>query len=159
MDKIGYNKKDLINTIRKYGSEPLTPEVVSFLSDCRGAYKAMCLAEEYGPSESKGSEDTPHFSPQMAVEWASGMINSDGTRGPHWSIEKTRELQKQFSIDCDEFKFWVVINSLYSDFKEALSANNASNLETYASLAQAWLNDKDAVPEKVAAYFTHIVQH
>lgn len=156
MDKIKANKEDLICTIRKYGSKPLTPETLSFLNSCRGAYKALCLAEE---SDHSDSEDTPSFNLQMAEEWAGGMVNSDGSRGPHWSMEETRRFQEQFGIRCDEAKFWAVINSLYSDYQEALVANNASNLKTYVSLAQAWINDEDAVPDKAYAYFTHIVKH
>lgn len=56
-------------------------------------------------------------------------------------------------------EFWVVINSLYSDYDQALKKNNASTLEMYACLAKAWIEDQDAVPNKAAVYYTYVVQH
>lgn len=101
----------------------------------------------------------PVFNRQMAEDWAHGMRNADGTMGPHWSMEKTKEVQKQYGINCDETEFWAVLNSIYSDYCEALKKNNASNLETYVCLAKAWIEDRDAVPNKAAAYFTYVVEH
>lgn len=152
------NKCELLSTIRRVGSKPINSETAGFLAICWAAYRALCLAEESEGME-EVEESNTHFDLQMAKKWVNGMVNSDGSHGPHWSMEKTREIQEKFDINCDETKFWVVINSLYSDYREALVRNNASNLETYACLAKAWLNDPDAVPNKLEAYFTYIVKH
>lgn len=101
----------------------------------------------------------PVFSRQMAEEWVSKMQNADGTRGPHFSMEKTKQMQKEYSVDCDPMEFWTVVNSLYSDYDQALKKNNASTLELYACLAKAWIEDQDAVPNKLAAYYTYVVKH
>ncbi len=101
----------------------------------------------------------PVFNRQMAEEWVSQMRNADGTRGPHFSMEKAKEVMKQYNVDCDPMEFWVVINSLYSDYDQALKKNNASTLELYACLAKAWIEDQDAVPNKLAAYYTYVVKH
>ena len=101
----------------------------------------------------------PVFNRQMAEEWVSQMRNADGTRGPHFSMEKAKEVMKQYNVDCDPLEFWVVINSLYSDYDQALKKNNASTLELYACLAKAWIEDQDAVPNKLAAYYTYVVKH
>jgi 3-deoxy-D-arabino-heptulosonate 7-phosphate (DAHP) synthase class II len=87
------------------------------------------------------------------------MENADGTRGPHFTLEKAKEIMKQYNVDCDPLEFYVVLNSLYSDYDQALKKNNASNLELYACLAKAWIEDKDAVPNKAAAYYTYVVKH
>ena len=100
----------------------------------------------------------PVFNRQMAEDWAARMENADGTRGPHFTLEKTKEIMRQYNVDCDPMEFWAVINSLYSDYDPALKKNNASNLELYACLAKAWIEDKDAVPNKAAAYYTYVVQ-
>ena len=52
----------------------------------------------------------------------------------------------------------MVLNSLYSDYDQALKKNNASTLELYACLAKAWLEDQDAVSNKLAAYYTYVVK-
>ena len=101
----------------------------------------------------------PVFNRQMAEEWVSRLQNADGTRGPHFSMEKSKEIMKQYNVDCDPTEFWVVINSLYSDYDQALKKNNASTLELYACLAKAWIEDQDAVPYKAAAYYTYVVMH
>ncbi len=101
----------------------------------------------------------PVFNRQMAEEWVSRMENADGTRGPHFTLEKAKEIMKQYNVDCDPLEFYVVLNSLYSDYDQALKKNNASNLELYACLAKAWIEDKDAVPNKAAAYYTYVVKH
>lgn len=99
------------------------------------------------------------FTRQTAMEWTAGMINADGTRGPHWTIEETDKLHKQYSLTCDRLVFWVVMNSLYSDYCEALRESSASTPEVYVRLAKAWINDKDAVPDKAAAYYTYVAAH
>lgn len=46
-----------------------------------------------------------------------------------------------------------------SPYDQALKKNNASTLELYACLAKAWIEDQDAVPDKLAAYYTYVVKH
>lgn len=105
------------------------------------------------------SDHTPRFDQRMAMDWTAGMVNADGTKGPHWNMEETNKLMKQHSLDCDPAEFWAVMNSLYSDYCEALRESSASTPETYVRLAKSWIKDKDAVPDKAAAYYTHIVKH
>lgn len=105
------------------------------------------------------SDRLPQFDRQMANEWTQGMKNADGTKGPHWTIEQTTEAMKKYGVKWDEIEFWAVMNSLYSDYCEALKKNNASTMETYVGLAKAWLEDDDAVKDKAAAYFMYIVKH
>ena len=49
-----------------------------------------------------------------------------------------------------------MLQPLYSDYDQALKKNNASTLELYACLAKAWIEDQDAVPDKLAAYYTYV---
>lgn len=101
----------------------------------------------------------PVFNRQMAMEWTAGMVNADGTKGPHWTMEETNKLHTQHSLTCSKEEFWAVMNSLYSDYCEALRESSASTPETYVRLAKAWISDKDAIPNKAAAYYTYIVKH
>ena len=107
----------------------------------------------------QGPRVMPVFNRQMAEEWVSQMRNSDGTRGPHFSVEKAKEVMKQYNVDCDPMEFWVVLNFLYSRYDQGLKKNNASTLELYACLSKAWIEDQDAVPNKLAAYYTYVVKH
>lgn len=105
------------------------------------------------------SDRLPPFDHRMAMEWTKGMVNADGTKGPHWTMEETTEQMKKHGVKADPAEWYAVMNSLYSDYCEVLKKNNASTMETYVGLAKAWLEDPDAVKDKAAAYFTFVVEH
>ena len=164
MTQIEKNKTDLWEDIQKLTNEPINASRASQLVSLMQIYDALCrvaCARDTAaavPVKMK-DKDTSDFNRQMAEEWVSQMRNSDGTRGPHFSTEKAKEIMKQYNVDCDPLEFWLVINSLYSDYDQALKKNNASTLELYACLAKAWIEDQDAVPNKLAAYYTYVVEH
>lgn len=174
--KIMENMEELQAEIKKLCEEPITYRSAERLINCHKAYKIMCEmyghrdhepARSWDPIEvhvSKSDTDTmmghvPPFDRQMAMEWTQGIVNADGTRGPHFSMEKAKEVMKQYNVDCDPMEFWVVLNFLYSRYDQGLKKNNASTLELYACLAKAWIEDQDAVPNKLAAYYTYVMKH
>lgn len=168
--KIKENMEELQAEIKKLCMEPVTYRSAERIVICHKAYKIMC--EMCDDRDRKRNHDdaykldvavtnarAPKFDRKMALAWTSGMQNADGTKGPHWSMEQTNKVMQDYKVECDPVEFWVVMNSIYSDYCEALKKNNASMLETYVCLAQAWINDKDAVSDKAAAYFTYVVEH
>jgi len=52
-----------------------------------------------------------------------------------------------------------VLCSIYSDYFAVFKKHNLNNMDLYVDLAAAWLNDKDAVKNKAAVYFEHVVNH
>lgn len=163
MSQIERNKAELWADIRELANMPLNVATAAKLTDSMAAYDVLCrvamyTGEQSAPEDAEGNEK-PAFSSQMTEEWTESLQNADGTKGPHFSREKAREIQRQYGVDCDPVLFWAVINSLYSDYDEALKKNNASTIEMYACLTKAWIKDADAVPDKAAAYYMHIVQH
>lgn len=174
--KIKENMEKLQAELKKLCEEPITYRSAERIAVCHKAYKIMC--EIYGHRDQErsrswdpvevhvfNSDTAPmedhliQMTEKVAREWTANMVNADGTRGPHWDMDKTKEFQRQYKIDCDSFIFYAVINSLYSDYCEALKKANASTLETYAWMAKAWIDDADAVPDKAAAYYTYVVRH
>lgn len=107
---------------------------------------------------SRGGEVMP-MDRQRAEQWASGMQNADGSTGPHWSLEQTEQVRTQQNIDCDPVKFWVAMNMMYSDYCKVAEKLGVNNAVFYASMAKAFLDDKDAQPEKLARYYEYIVRH
>lgn len=100
------------------------------------------------------------FSREMADMWASGMENEDGSRGPHWALEQTRQVQTKHNIQCDPIEFWAAMNMVYSDYvKVARKHGVGNNTAFYADMAKAFLEDKDAQPDKLSRYFAFIVRH
>ena len=96
----------------------------------------------------------------MADMWMKGMTNEDGSKGAHWTIEQTKQLQAQKHIDCDPVEFWAAMNMIYSDyFKAAKKFGVGNNIDFYVDMAKAFLDDKDAREDKIGRYFAYIVQH
>lgn len=107
---------------------------------------------------SSGSEVQP-MNRETAMEWTRQMQNADGSRGPHWPMEKTEEARNQRGIQCDPLEFYVAMNMMYSDYVKAAEKANCSSMDFYAYMAKAFLDDKDAQPEKLARYYQYIVRH
>ena len=102
----------------------------------------------------------PRMTREMADEWMENLQNEDGTRGPHWSLEQVKELMNKKGIECDPVRLWVAMNAEYSDSVMINRKHGVDNAEFYLDSAIArWLQDKDAVKDKEAAYFMFVVKH
>ena len=51
-----------------------------------------------------------------------------------------------------------MLNALHSDYGTALKKHSVSNMDLYIDLAKAWIDDKDAVPNKAMIYYGRIVK-
>ena len=97
---------------------------------------------------------------QMSAEqWARNMEKEDGSRGPKWTKEQVKPYMAQAGYHGPEYKFWVIMNAMYSDYCNVAKKYGQDRPEYYADLAKAWLEDKDARPEKAGLYYRYIVQH
>lgn len=114
-----------------------------------GAEKGYSSAEGYPP-----------FSRHMAEEWMASIKNEDGTIGPHWTMEQVKNLMQQRGINADPVKIWTAMNAEYSDMAMTARKYGMDRPEFYLDAAMArWLNDKDAVEDKLAAYYACVVKH
>lgn len=105
-------------------------------------------------------DDTKPFDQQMAQEWTRSMRREDGGTGPKWTMEQARSLMTQIGAQgIQPAEFWAVLNAMYSDYCKVLKKFGMDRTEIYAELARAWLDDKDAVSDKAAAYYRHVVKH
>ena len=102
----------------------------------------------------------PVLTREMAEYWMENLQNEDGTKGPHWSLEDIKSIIKQRSLQVDPIRLWVAMNAEYSDNVMINRKYGVDKQEYYLESAIAkWLNDKDAVDDKEAAYFMHVVKH
>lgn len=155
------NKEILEEYIEKYCNEPISNANAERLCMYYGALKAMCMDDEKHDHEDYTMEymTGAMLDRQTADKWMAEMENTDGTRGAHWSFEQTNQVREQRKIDCDPIEFYAIMNSVYSDYAIVAKKYSVNNVDFYADLAKAWINDKDAVPNKAAAYYEHIVRH
>ena len=94
----------------------------------------------------------PHFDEAMAVWAVSQMINEDGTKGAHWTIEDTSSVAASTAIVFDKFNKWdwyYVLNMIYSDYYNVIG----SDISLYVQFSKAWIADKDAPEGKAFKYF------
>lgn len=124
-------------------------------------YPSADEMEHRGGSSTMGRASSSYVAPfdqETAEHWLKGLKNSDGTRGPHWPLEITKQIQAQRGIDCDPIEFWAAMNIMYSDYYGVAKANNAHNQAFYADMAKAFLEDKDAEDDKLALYYKYVVK-
>lgn len=73
-------------------------------------------------------------------------------------MEQTEAVRKQRGIECDPFMFYAAMNMMYSDYCKAAEKTGATSVDFYAYMAKAFLDDKDAAPNKLARYYHCIVK-
>lgn len=96
---------------------------------------------------------------ETAEAWVEHMENEDGTRGPHWKMEQTDQVRRQKGLDCDPLEFWVAMNAAYSDLSKLAKKYSVNNMDYYVDYVMSyWFKDKDAVPNKLAAYYESVVK-
>ena len=100
-----------------------------------------------------------HLTHDEAEEWCDSMVNADGTKGCHWTLEQTQDVAKQRGITCDKNDFWAAMNMMYSDYGKVAKMYSVDNTNFYADMAAAFLQDKDAVDGKLVEYWEFIVEH
>ena len=107
-----------------------------------------------------GASHVEKFDKHMADEWMAGIKNEDGRQGPRWSEEQTKQVMKQRGIDCDPLEFYVAMNLMYADYGKVFSKYGMGDrTEFYADMAKAFIDDKDAVDNKLAMYYEYIVEN
>lgn len=143
---------------------------IGFARDTSGSDATMPHYNEMERMDGNGmargyshSESAPHFDRQMAEEWMRGLQNDDGTTGPHWTLDQAKQVMAQKEINGSPLEFWVALNSAYSDLCKVAKKLGVNTVDFYACMAEAFLNDKDAVggggAEKLAAYYNAVVDH
>lgn len=97
---------------------------------------------------------------EMAEEWVESMERADGGRGPKWQLDKVSQILARRGITSDPMQYWVAMNALYSDYCSVLSRHGiGDNADFYVDLAKAFIEDSDAMPDKLANYYECIVKH
>lgn len=98
-----------------------------------------------------------HFTDWLLEEAVSKMVNEDGSKGAHWTVEQTTQVAERNGISFTKFNkydFNYVMNMMFSDFYGAVS----DDITTYFNLAMRFLEDKDAKDGKSLKYYFKIVK-
>lgn len=144
-------------------SVPMDDETSKKLANYNSAYNAICQWEEdsSNSASTKRMESIPEstLSTEAAKAWTKNMENADGTKGPHWSLEQTKQMMAQRKLSFNPPEFWVALNLVYSDFSQVAKKHGmGGSLEFYIDMAKAFLDDKDAQPDKLMHYYESIAK-
>ena len=93
-----------------------------------------------------------------ARQWVQKMQNADGTSGEHFKPEMAEQLRVAHAPDTDKWEFYAAMNMIYSDDAAVAKKFGVDKPEYYACRAKAWLEDKDAKPDKLMRYKECIVE-
>ena len=109
-------------------------------------------------------DDDQPFTEQTAEEWVASMVNEDPAvgRGGKWKPDDVRPFAKKYGIQTTgkQFaEFYAMMNAMYSDYSEVAKRYGVTDPGFFAEMAKAFIHDKDANPDKVQAYYEHIVKH
>ena len=107
---------------------------------------------------SEGEEGHHKLDKRTAMEWVNRMENSDKSRGEHFTMEQTERVRKNKGWECDPVEFWVAMNATWSDGAQTARKFGVDKLEYWAERAKEFLDDEDAVPDKMAKYYKYIVK-
>lgn len=88
------------------------------------------------------------FNEELAKHIVDNMSN-----GEIWDIDTIKSVMKNYNVNEDYCEFYIVMNSLASDYGQIISIDD---VETYIKMAQAFIHDSDAKDNKVWWYFTNI---
>lgn len=104
----------------------------------------------------------PHFNEEYALKAVSKMENEDGSHGPHWSLEETTSVAKQYDVSFtnkfNRYDWFVALNMVYSDYyKVIVSITNSANVKNFVEFTKAWLNDKDVEEGKMWYYYIYVM--
>lgn len=56
-------------------------------------------------------------------------------------------------------EFYAAMNMLYSNFGEVFKKHDVATMIFYVDMAKAFLEDEDAVKDKMEKYYRYIVKH
>lgn len=105
-------------------------------------------------------EELPDEIPERQGEiWMKGLINNDGSKGPHWNREQLSKVYKESKVEektkgeVSEEDFYYTMNMIYSDYCKVFKENNLNSIKAYVDFAIAFLIDEDATRNKLVKYF------
>lgn len=164
------NAKDwLLLKIVECSSEPMSDKIAERLSTYNAAYNALCQWDDerekeknkdFSEKNAANESSELSISLDMAKVWTQTMQNEDGSKGPHWTLDQVKQLMAQKKIQKSPAEFWAALNMIYSDYvKVAKKHGVGGNIDFYIDMALAFLNDKDANPNKLACYYKNVVKH
>ncbi len=121
--------------------EELMKVVKDYDTECYKKYEMELYKMAYGNTLSK--------------ELAEKIVDKMKPYGEKWTMNETMDIQERYGLDrIKSSSFYVVLNSAYNDFNNLFG----EDLDMYVRYTEDFINDEDAVEDKVFIYYTTLVK-
>lgn len=105
------------------------------------------------------NDDIEPLSREKATKWIQGMKNSDGSRGARWTMDDVDALRQRMGMTNIKLPdLFTAMNMLYSDYGLTVRKAGADTPEFWAKMAADFIDDEDAMPNKLARYYQYIAR-
>lgn len=96
---------------------------------------------------------------EKADKWIRSMKNPEGKPLQVVPYTEIQRIAPNYGVEGENkmVEFWVVVNMVKSDYQDVGKKYAGDAVDFYAALAKDWLEDKDAVDDKLAMYKKYIV--
>ena len=139
-------KREIREEIEELMERPMTERNITLLADLIYIHRHM-------------GECSRHKEWGWGNRWVESMENADGTHGAHWTMEQVAELAKAKKFTGNIWELWIAMNAEWSDRCRANQKHGITSPDFYFDSAVAyWLEDKDAVEDKLWAYYENVVK-
>lgn len=138
-------------------------ELALFFEKYSGSDDLDFKREAYHEKEDKYHKlKDSHYKDDDYSKWLDSLINVDGSKGPHWSLDKTNDIAKEHNVYFEDIsdKDWnMALNMVYSDYSNIAKKYGIDTASFYVDIAKAWLFDPDTISgkDKLKEYFKNIV--
>lgn len=143
------------------------PEAIRDLAALITVHKHLSHDMEHTPHAQKShqhetltAEHVEHLDKDDVVAWVGAMVDDDGVKGGKYSWHQAQQyaLNKGITDEQRMLEMYAAMNAMYSDYHHVAKRFGVDRDDFYACMAKAFIEDADAVPDKVAEYYHHIVR-
>lgn len=106
----------------------------------------------------RGGSHGHEFNEKMAHDWMDNLQREDNTEGPIWTLAQIKQAAEQRGIREDPMRLWVAVNAMYADYCAVAKKYGVDDIEFFLDMGKAFLDDRDAKGDKLAAYYEGIVK-
>ncbi len=100
-------------------------------------------------------EDMQELDKQTAMEWVECMEDKNGVKGGAYTWHQAQQYGRNMGITGEQrlIEFYAAMNAMHSDFCGVAKKFGVDKPEFYAAMAKAFIEDPDAVDNKVYKYY------
>ena len=97
---------------------------------------------------------------ETVMRWVEGMEDDDGVHGGKYSWHQAQQYALNVGVTGEDkvLEFYWAMNAMYADYHKVAKKFGVDKADFYACLAKAFIEDPDAVEDKVEKYVKYIVR-